>query len=197
MVDTTSKISQEFDNLAMAATADCNVAEEINGVIRQLTESNKQLTDSNNTLTTQIKPLTETNAQLINQLGNHNGQQGGGHHEGDKRISAYGRKLNPEGYCCYHWYKMAKGHTGKSCSDQKIGHQDDTTRANPVDSSEMNKEWVSRILGCDPVGGTNDIEILSYVNNLSRAQSRTPTDISGTDASGTRLKFRKLPSAAR
>ena len=65
IVGATEEISQVLNNLVMMATTDCDMVEQLNGVIRKLTESKKQLTDSNKTLMTQIKLLTEMNVQLI------------------------------------------------------------------------------------------------------------------------------------
>ena len=43
MMDAIAEILQALNNLAMAATVDHNVMEQLNGVVSQLTESNKQL----------------------------------------------------------------------------------------------------------------------------------------------------------
>ena len=61
---------------------------------------------SNKILTTQIKLLTETNAQMLKKLGNRGGQQVSGHQEGGKRISSYKGKMNPQVYCWYQGYKV-------------------------------------------------------------------------------------------
>ena len=114
MIDATAEILQALDNPEMAETADRDRVEQLNGVVRQITENKKQLTEKNKSLTAHMKLLTETNMHLIKQLDNRGGQQGGRNQEEGKRILAYKQKLDLRGYFWSHGHKVEKVHTRKS-----------------------------------------------------------------------------------
>ena len=49
------------------------------------------------------------------------------------------RRLNPNGYCWSHGYKVGPGHNSKTCNKRKPGHKEEATRDNPMGGSEAGK----------------------------------------------------------
>ncbi len=111
-----------LDNLALAATNDT-------AVLQQLTAANLALTNSVAALTTTNKKLVEAAAKRV--LGT---PQGTGKTSGK-------RKPFPGNYCWTHGYKCSKGHTSATCLFPATGHRKDATLANIFGGSVKDKGW--------------------------------------------------------
>ena len=127
----TDDLSSAIDNLAMATTADKTT-------ITELVEANKKLTETNAELVAQLKlalgnkcievPTPEpaqTKAKTLHD-----------------RWLAYEAKMDPNGYCWTHGYRVVRGHCSKTCTNKAAGHKDEATRQNPMGGSQRNKDWV-------------------------------------------------------
>eukprot|EP00804_Cyclotella_cryptica_P003024 CCRYP_006030-RA/>CCRYP_006030-RA protein AED:0.48 eAED:0.47 QI:0/-1/0/1/-1/1/1/0/108 len=51
------------------------------------------------------------------------------------------KKLDPNGYCWSHGYKVKIGHNSLTCNKRLDGHKDNATRANTMGGKEYNKDW--------------------------------------------------------
>lgn len=127
-------IMQALDNLAMAATSDRDI-------VAQLTTSNAALSAANKSLTEQLQVQTSTFAALLTQASqSRNGTDGNRDYEAERR-KKYEAKLDPNGYCWTHGYRVVKGHTSANCSAKSFGHKDAATRHNIMAGNENNKGW--------------------------------------------------------
>jgi hypothetical protein len=132
-----TNISTALDNLAMAATTDCDI-------VSQLTESNKQLTETNKILIEQLWTSIEANSILTKKLGGQKPSQApapapsGGRAPFDGK--AWEANLDPNGYCWTHGYHVQKGHTSANCKGKLGGHKNDATRSDNKRGSTKNKE---------------------------------------------------------
>ena len=123
----TMDITDALDNLALATTNDCNI-------IAQLTEANEALTRANLTLTEQIK-------ELIQAMSSHDMQTTEKNDQKRTKVKRFEEKLDPNGYCWTHGYKVSKGHSSHTCSSRAKGHQVEATRSDTMGGSDKNKEW--------------------------------------------------------
>jgi hypothetical protein len=117
------RIGSALDNLALAATNDKTVLE--------------QLTAANLALTSTIATLTATNKKLADKA------RGGT--PGTPRTPGTPGKVvkNPfrGNYCWTHGHKVSKEHTSATCGNKAAGHRDDATLANTMGGSENDKGW--------------------------------------------------------
>ena len=51
------------------------------------------------------------------------------------------KKLDPNGYCWSHGYKVKIGHNSRTCHKRLAGHKENVTRANTMGGQDHNKEW--------------------------------------------------------
>jgi hypothetical protein len=58
-----------------------------------------------------------------------------------KHIQRPPEAYDPKSYCWSCGYKVLWGHNSKTCFHKKTGHQDNTTRENPMNGSERHKGW--------------------------------------------------------
>lgn len=131
-------IETALDNLAMAATQDKGIVEE--------------LVKSNATLAEQLKTAVQTITELTKTIANSSTANEGG---GEKKRYRYRPQskmgkhwpdaaCDKEGYCWTHGYKVTKGHTSRTCDAPAMGHQCGATRKNTMNGSTCNKDWVSK-----------------------------------------------------
>ena len=120
------RLESALDNLALAATNDTAVLQ--------------QLTAANLTLTTTVSALTATNKKLVVAAARAKGPTpvatplaGGTPHP----------PRNPwrGNYCWTHGHRLSKGHTSATCENKAVGHRDEATASNTLGGSDKDKGW--------------------------------------------------------
>ncbi len=111
---TLDRLEIALNNLALAATNDT-------AVLQQLTAANLELTNSVAALTATNKKLVEAAAKRVP-----------GTPPGTGRLPGSGapNKPFPGNYCWTHGYKCSKAHTSATCLYPAAGHRKDATLAN-------------------------------------------------------------------
>ena len=122
------KIGTALDNLALATTNDQKMME-------QLIKTNVTLTKNNKQLSQQL----QTAIEAIESIKKDTDQQEAKH---IAKIKKYEAKLDPNGYCSTHSFKVVKGHNSMTCTCKGPNHNDNVTRENPMGGSRKNKDWV-------------------------------------------------------
>jgi hypothetical protein len=117
-----NRLEIALDNLALAATNDT-------AVLQQLVAANLALTNSVATLTATNKKLVEAAAKRVP-----------GTPQGTGKTSGNGKPF-PGNYCWTHGYKCSKGHTSATCLFPAAGHRKDATLANIFGGSVKDKGW--------------------------------------------------------
>lgn len=121
---TIDRLETALDNLALTATNDTAVLQ--------------QLTAANLALTTTVSALTATNKKLVDAGARTKGTPvatpSGGVGRGPKHPC-------PGNYCWTHGHHVSKEHTSATCSHKAVGHRVDATAANTLGSSERDKGW--------------------------------------------------------
>jgi hypothetical protein len=114
-----------LDNLALAATNDT-------AVLQQLTSVNLALTATIGTLTAANKKLAEAVA----------------HGTGTPAVTLRGggrptKTSHPGNYCWTHGHCISREHTSATCAHKATGHHDDASAANTFGGSDKDKGWAS------------------------------------------------------
>ena len=121
--DSMDRFGSALDNLALAATNDKTVLE--------------QLTAANLALTGTIATLTATNKTLANKA-----RAGTAATPRPPGTPGKGTRNPHRGnYCWTHGHRVSKEHTSATCFNKAAGHKDDATRANTMGGSENDKGW--------------------------------------------------------
>ena len=121
--DSMDRFGSALDNLALAATNDKTVLE--------------QLTAANLALTGTIATLTATNKTLADKA--RAGTAGTLRPPGTPGKGT--RNPHRGNYCWTHGHRVSKEHTSATCFNKAAGHKDDATRANTMGGSENDKGW--------------------------------------------------------
>ncbi len=121
------RLETALDNLALAATNNTAVLQ--------------QLTSANLALTATIGMLTATNKKLVDAAARARGAPIAGAPiavpPGERvRILAH-----PGNYCWTHGHRISKEHTSATCARKGTGHRDDATAANTLGGSKKDKGW--------------------------------------------------------
>jgi hypothetical protein len=115
-------LESALDNLALAATND-------KAVVEQLTAANLALTSTIATLTATVKKLADK-AGTPTPRGN---------------TTSSGPRLTknplPGNYCWTHGHCCSKDHTSLTCGNKAPGHKDEATSLNTMGGSEKDKGW--------------------------------------------------------
>jgi hypothetical protein len=117
------RLETALDNLALAASN--------NAVVLQ------QLTTANLALTATVRILTATNKKLVDAAARAKGTPAA-------TPAGLGRSTKnpqPGNYCWTHGPHCSKGHTSASCTSKALGHRDDATAANTIGESNKHKGW--------------------------------------------------------
>lgn len=114
---TMDRLESALDNLALAATNDKTVLE-------QLTAANLALTSTVATLTATIKKLAD---KAKSGTPGTPGKSTKNPHSGN--------------YCWTHGHRVSKDHTSATCGNKAAGHKDDATLSNTMGGSEKDKGW--------------------------------------------------------
>ena len=115
---TMDRLESALDNLALAATNNRTVLE-------QLTAANLALTTTVATLTATNKKLAEGKAKSVTP----------GTHKSPSKSP------HPGNYCWTHGHRCSKEHTSATCGNKAAGHKDDATLSNTMGGSDNNKGW--------------------------------------------------------
>jgi hypothetical protein len=122
-------IDEALENLALAASNDTTVLQ--------------QLTAANLALTALVISLTAANKKLVVVLArNKGGATPAATPAPLKGCSA--SKHFPGNYCWTHGHKVNQTHTSATCSCKAVGYKDNMTSTNTMGGSEANKGWYSR-----------------------------------------------------
>jgi hypothetical protein len=126
------RFKKALDNLALAATNDTVV-------LQQLTAANLALTATIGTLTAANKTLADAVAR-----GGGTATPGTPAPVGTSggRVKST-TKPHPGNYCWTHGHCISKSHTSATCANKGTGHRDDATAANTYGGSEKEKGWDS------------------------------------------------------
>jgi hypothetical protein len=116
------RLESALDNLALAATND-------KAVVEQLTAANLALTSTIATLTATVKKLADK----------------GGKPTPRGTSAASGPRLTknpvPGNYCWTHGHRCSKDHASLTCGNKAPGHKDEATSSNTMGGSEADKGW--------------------------------------------------------
>ena len=118
------EIEKALDNLALAATVDATI-------LQQLTAANLSLTATVAALTATIKKLGGTGNPAPVTPAARTPAKGG-------RPT---KTPHPGNYCWTHGHRVNIGHTSATCTHKAKGHCDDATAANTLGGSELDKGW--------------------------------------------------------
>jgi hypothetical protein len=124
---TVGGLEKALDNLALAATND-------SAVLQQLTAANLALTAT-------VTSLTAINKKLVDSATRRGGtapaatQAVGG--------NTTTKKPCPGNYCWTHGHRVSATHTSASCANKAPGHRDDATTSNTFGGSAKDKGWDS------------------------------------------------------
>jgi hypothetical protein len=121
------KLETALDNLALAATN--------NGVVLQ------QLTAANLALTATVGTLTATNKKLVDAAARAKGTPAATPEVTPAGLGRSVKNTQPGNYCWTHGHRCSKGHTSASCTNKAPGHRDDATAANTFGGSDKHKGW--------------------------------------------------------
>jgi hypothetical protein len=116
------RLELALDNLALAATNDKAVVE--------------QLTAANLALTSTITMLTATNKKLVDKVGA--ATLRGNSASAGPQIT---RNPVPGNYCWTHGHRCSKDHMSVTCGNKAPGHKEEATSLNTMGGSEKDKGW--------------------------------------------------------
>jgi hypothetical protein len=120
------QLETALDYLALAATKDTAILQ--------------QLTSANLALTATIRTLTATNKKLVDATAPAKGTPTAGT---PSVTPGEGVRIppHPGNYCWRHGRRISKEHTSATCARKAMGHRDDATVANTLGGSEKDKGW--------------------------------------------------------
>jgi hypothetical protein len=127
------RLESALDNLALAASNDM-------AVLQQLTAANLALTSS-------VATLTATNKKLVDAATHRGGNPAAtpaATPAGGRRPPMTRPPPHPGNYCWTHGHCNCKEHTSATCLRKAPGHRDEATAANTLGGSEKNKGWEAR-----------------------------------------------------
>ena len=116
-------LEKALNNLALAATNDTAVLQ--------------QLTAANLALTTTVAALTATNKKLV-EAAARKGTPVATPSAGGPKAAKHPFAGN---YCWTHGHRISKEHTSAPCAHKAAGHQDDATATNTLGGSKKDKGW--------------------------------------------------------
>jgi len=123
---TIDRLGTALDNLALAATNDTTV-------LQQLTAANLALTTSNASLTAANKKLSEALAKKVPVTT-----------PGTPGTPRPPNKPFPGNYCWTHVHCISQLHTSATCGSKAAGHMDAATASNTMRGSDAGKGWNTR-----------------------------------------------------
>jgi hypothetical protein len=130
------RLKTALDNLALAATNNTAVLQQLNA--------------ANLVLTATITLLTATNKKLVDAATRWGGTPaatpGRGWTQAATPVATPAgiratRKPCPGNYCWTHGHRVSKHHTSATCANKAPGHCNDATASNTLGSSDKDKNW--------------------------------------------------------
>ncbi len=121
------RLETALDNLALAATNNAAVLQ--------------QLTAANLALTATIGTLTATNKKLVDAAARAKRSPAVTPAVTTAGLGRSTKNPQPGNYCWTHGHCCSKGHTSASCTNKAPGHRDDATAANTFGGSDKHKGW--------------------------------------------------------
>jgi hypothetical protein len=118
------RLETALDNLALAATNDTAVIQ--------------QLTAANLALTTTVTALTATNKKLVDAAARTKGAPVVTPSGKGERMR---KKPYPGNYCWTHGHCLSKGHTSATCSNKAVSHRNNASASNTLSGCEKDKGW--------------------------------------------------------
>jgi hypothetical protein len=123
-----ARLETALDNLALAATNDTAVLQ--------------QLTLANLALTATIGTLTATNKKLVDVVARAKGTPAAGTPAVTPAGGGRSTKTpHPGNYCWMHGHRISREHTSATCTNKATGHRNDATAANTFGGSQKDKGW--------------------------------------------------------
>jgi hypothetical protein len=122
------RLKRALNNLALAATNDTAILQ--------------QLTAANLALTTMVAMLTATNKKLVDAAAR--AKEGGTPlvTPTNPLRGVWGTQtLFPGNYCWMHRHRCNEHHTSATCGNKAVGHRDDATALNTMGGSTRDKGW--------------------------------------------------------
>ena len=120
-------------NLATATTSDQKA-------FINLTTTNAGLAKQITTLTVHLVPAQAKIATLTTQLATKTGGRGNRNNNSTPSTEHF-PGLDPKGYCWTHGWRVRKGHSSSTCSNQKTGHNATASHENTRGGSTYNQGW--------------------------------------------------------
>ncbi len=127
MAPAIGRLETALDNLALAASN--------NAVILQ------QLTAANLALTATVGILTATNKKLVDAVARAKGTPSATPAATPAGLGRSMKNPQPGNYCWMHGHLCSKEHTSASCTNKAPGHCDNATAANTFGGSDKHKGW--------------------------------------------------------
>ncbi len=124
---TIDRLGTTHDNLALAATNDTTVLQQLTSANLVLTTSNAMVTAANKKL---VEALTKVPATTPGT-------------PGTPRPPNKGKPF-PGNYCWTHGHRISQYHTSTTCSRKAEGYNDAVTASNTMGGSDTNKGWNTR-----------------------------------------------------
>jgi hypothetical protein len=121
------RLETALDNLALAATNDAVVIQ--------------QLMAANLALTATVVTLTATNKKLVDAAARAKGTPAVTLGATPAGLGRSTKNPQPGNYRWTHGQRYSKGHTSASCTNKALGHRDDVTAANTFGGSDKHKGW--------------------------------------------------------
>ena len=122
------RLESALDNLALAATNDAAVLQ--------------QLIAANLALTTTVTTLTAANKKLADAAANKGGRTP--HVGTTPKPARVTQKPFPGNYCWTHGHRVSQSHTSGTCGTKAPGHKDAATSTNTMGGSAKDKGWETR-----------------------------------------------------
>eukprot|EP00804_Cyclotella_cryptica_P016761 CCRYP_002058-RA/>CCRYP_002058-RA protein AED:0.43 eAED:0.43 QI:0/-1/0/1/-1/1/1/0/185 len=133
--DLANQLVSGLENLA-------NAAVQKNETAKKLITMNHQKDQVIASLTKSLKEEKHTNSTLLAII-IRAGLRAGSRETSLQRTGggAWETKLDPNGYCWSHGYKVKMGHSSMTCNKRLDGHKNNASRANTMGGKEYNKDW--------------------------------------------------------
>ncbi len=130
-------LESALDNLALAASNDT-------AVLQQLTAANLALTSTVLTLTATNKKLVDAAIRWGGNLAATLAATPAATLVGGRRPPKTPSPPHPGNYCWTHGHRNCREHTSATCLHKAPGHRDEATAANTLGGSEKNKGWEAK-----------------------------------------------------
>ena len=122
--------SHALENLATETQSDratvANMSKIIADLSLQLGQANKKLAEAQSSIATLTSKLSKTGTRP---------------NRSTTSPTRYNNRLEKDGYCWIHGYKITKGHSSSNCENKKSGHMTAATGSNTMGVKIYNKGW--------------------------------------------------------